>query len=119
MSVSASQQALCRVSSRRALRRTNCVLIHQLYSLLRGEHKAVVGEVHKSLLHIKVARELLPAHLQGVCHKGFALQTFRQVVTSSKHCSRTPARALLQGVWALDVGAGCHRINILHLHARS
>lgn len=43
--------------------RTNRVLIHQLNGLLRGEHKAVIGQVHKALLHIKVACELLPTDL--------------------------------------------------------
>ena len=44
---------------------TDRVLIHQLDGLLRGEHIAVIGEVHKPLLHIKVSGELLPAHLHA------------------------------------------------------
>lgn len=44
---------------------TDGVLVHELDGLLRSEHKAVIGEVHKLLLHIKVPGELLPAHLHA------------------------------------------------------
>ena len=44
-------------------RPTNCVFIHKLDGLLRSEDKAVIGQVHKSLLYIKVPGERLPTDL--------------------------------------------------------
>lgn len=47
---------------------TNCVLIHQIDSLLGVDDKAGSGTVDVLLLNIKVASGLLPTHLHGTVH---------------------------------------------------